>query len=42
MSEVLYTVALLFYMQAMPLRLVALSVGANIVVLVLKLIWRGE
>ena len=36
MSNLLYGVALIFYMQAMPMRLVAISVAVNIIVLAYK------
>lgn len=37
MSDLLYFVALLFYMQAMPVRLIYLSIVANVAVLAVKL-----
>ena len=39
-SDLMYVLALGFYMQAMPLKLVAYSVVVNVVVLGIKLYWR--
>ena len=39
-SDVLYFVALIFYLQAMPTKLVVLSLASNAVVLIARLIWR--
>lgn len=42
MSEVIYAICLLGYMQAMSLRLLAISTAVNLALLVVKLIWRSE
>lgn len=39
-SDALYFVALIFYLQAMPTKLVVLSLASNAVVLVVRLVWR--
>ena len=41
MSHLLYGIALIFYMQVMPFKLVAISVVVNAVVLVYKY-YKGE
>ena len=40
MSDALYFVALIFYLQAMPTKLVVLSLASNGVVLIVRLAWR--
>lgn len=40
MSDALYFIALIFYLQAMPTKLVVLSLASNAVVLVIRLAWR--
>ena len=40
MSELLYFVALIFYLQAMPTKLVVLSLASNVVVLIIRFAWR--
>ena len=41
MSDLLYSVALIFYMQAIPIRLVAYSIAMNLLVFLYKYL-KGE
>jgi hypothetical protein len=40
-SDVIYAVALIFYMQALPVKLIAISAAVNVLVLVVKLTWEA-
>jgi hypothetical protein len=40
MSDIIYTVCLIGYMQALPLKLLVISTAVNAAVLLAKWIWR--